>query len=172
MNLNYSLAKTIGVLMDSIINFSFMQIIIICSVILCIILFINKKISKYIISSISIILFVLIIYYYHGRLISNNTFKYIMHNIRFYFLNSILYLIIINVAYYKLKSKFILNIIFCISFVLLSFSLFMTHYVHNIELITLGNIYPMIVFGNYLYVILYVYLLISLVSYLIMKKKA
>ena len=132
---------------------------------------INNQMIKYIITGISMCLISLIIYYYHSSLISLKTFHFITHNIRFYFLNSILYIGLISFSYYKIKPKLILNIIYCISFVLLSFSLFMTHYVHNIEIITLGNIYPMIVYGNYIYFLFYAYFLMLIIVYLLVKRK-
>ena len=171
MNLNYSIGKTISLLLNSIQNYFIFKIIIVCSILLFIILLINKKYQKYIISIISIILAIMIIYFYYQTLISKDTFQNIMHNIRFYFLNSLIFLVVISVVNYIINKKIVINIIYCLSFILLSFSLFMTHYVHNVELITLGNIYPMIVYGNYLYTILYIYLIIYAVYNLIKSKK-
>lgn len=153
-----------SLLINSFTNYFIFRILIVCAIILCVLLMINKKYQKYIISIISLILIILIVYYYHKTLIGKEAFKYIMHNIRFYFLNSIIFLVTISISSWFMIKKRIINIIYCLSFIFLSFSLFMTHYVHNIELITVGNIYPMIVYGNYLYLIFYVYLIILLIK--------
>lgn len=170
MNLNYSIGKTISLLINSIQNYFIFKIIIVCSILLFVILHINKKYQKYIVSTISFIMIIMIMYFYHQTMFSKETFEYIMHNIRFYFFNSMIFLIIISLVNYIINKKIIINIMYCLTIILLSFSIFMTHYVHNVELITLGNIYPMIVYGNYLYIITYLYLIIYLLIYLVKKR--
>lgn len=153
-------------------DYTMMKIFIICSLILGIILFVNYKNKKinYLISFINISLIMMIIYYYHNYLISNLTFINIMHNIYFYYLNSIIYLIVLSICFYKFnKFRPFFIVVYIISLILLSFSLFMTSYAHNINLIVIGNIYPMIVYGNYLYLILYVFVLIIFIKKIISK---
>ena len=139
-------------------HYPFMIILIISSIILYIIFTINHKISKYIVCLISILSIIIILYYYH-HLITLSIFKYPHHNIYFYYLNSIIYLIIVTIEYFKQNKKTLLNIIFCLNFILLSYSLFITHYLGNNTLIVIGNIYPMIVLGNYIYFFFYIYLI-------------
>lgn len=148
-----------------------MTILLICSIILFVLMIINKRISKYIIVIINFIIITVIIYYYHNHLISIDTFKFINHNIYFYFLNSIVYLILFSVLLFKYnKQRLIYNIIYCITLCLLSFALFMTHYLHNNTLIVIGNIYPMVVIGNYLYFFCYFSFILKILSFLTKKK--
>ena len=44
----------------------------------------------------------------------------------------------------------------------LLYSLFMTYYLSGIELIVIGNIFPMIKFGNIIYLIYYIFILINI----------
>lgn len=147
-----------------------MIVLIICSIIILILLLINKKVFKYVAVFINILLIMLIIYYYHNHLISVDTFKFINHNIYFYFLNTIMFLILCSIFLFKCERDIIIIIIYIIIFCFVSFSLFITHYLHNNTLIVVGNIYPMIVMGNYLCFIFYFYLLVKLVRFLTKKK--
>lgn len=171
MSLDYSFFKTITLLWNSICDYSVMKFIILCSIIFFIILHINSRNKKLaiVLSIINIILIYIIFYFYHNSLFSIQILNNFMHNIYFYFINSVLYLIIFSITYYKIKNKLVSNIIYCLILILLLFSLFMTYYVHNIPLITIGNIYPMIVIGNYLYFIYYSYIIIKTIVTLIKK---
>lgn len=162
MYLNYNLWKTFNLFLESIKDHTMMKIIIVCSLLYGIILYINKNNRKinYLILFVNMITLILIIYYYHNHLVSTVIFNYFIHNIYFYFLNSIVYLMIITFILYKHKSK-LLIIHYIINIIFISFSLFITSYVHNIPLITIGNIYPMIVFGNYLYFLLYLIIIVK-----------
>ena len=130
--------------------------------IVCIYIIINKKdkkIIKYILSIVNIILIILICLYYIKDIISFN-FNNPFYNIYFYFFSSIIYLIIFTITLYKLKYKNIYYVLYIIIIVNILFSLFMTNYLNNNKLLILGNIYPMIIINNTLYVIYYVLLTI------------
>lgn len=171
MYLNYNILKTLRLFLDCFIDHSMMWIILVCSIIIGFIIFINKnsKIINYIILVINMLLNLLIIYYYHNYLICNETFMYFTHNIYFYFLNSIIYLIVISIYLWNNKSLILIHYLIC--FVFISYSLFMTLYLNNIHWIILGNIYPMIVLGNYLYFLFYGYLIIKYIKKLLTKER-
>ena len=162
MSLNYSISKTLQMLIDSIVSYPMMQIIIICSLLLIIILMINKKRDKYIVLAINLLIITLILLNYHDGLFSAKLFSNFIHNIYFYFLNSIIYFTVMIISYFRIENKSFLHPFYLISIILITFSLFMTIYMKNNHLIVLGNIYPMIVIGNYLYFIFYIYLIIKI----------
>ena len=166
MYLNYDIKKIFNLFIDIFKDYKIIYIFILCSIIFGIILFINKenKKSKYLIFTINIILIGFIIYFYNINLFSN-IFIHFNHNIYFYFLNTIIYLIIIIISFFKLNNfKKIIIPFYSISLIFLLFSLFMTSYLKNIHLIVIGNIFPMIVFGNYLYFIFYIIILFNIIK--------
>lgn len=167
MSINYGLSKTFSLLLDSL-RYNVMISIIISAIILFVICLLNKKVSKYIILSINAILLVLILKYYIVDILK---FDFInpINNIYFYFLNSIIFIIIISLKsiFNKLnKYDYVFNSIFLI---FIGFSLFMTHYLHNISYIVIFNIYPMIKLGNILMIIYYLVLLTKTIYHVIIK---
>ena len=167
MSINYGLKKTFSLLLDSL-HYNVMISIIISSIILLIICLLNKRISKYIILSINVILLILILKYYIVDILK---FDFInpINNIDFYFFNSIIFIIIISLKsiFNRLnKCDYIFNSIFLI---FIGFSLFMTHYLHNLSYIIIFNIYPMIKLGNILMIIYYLVLLTKVFYSVIIK---
>ena len=160
MYLDYSIIETLNLLISSILEHTMMWIIIVCSLIYGFILHINSRVSKYLILIVNLLLIFLILYYYHNYLFSKLIFIHFNHNIFFYFLSSIIYLITVCILLTKEKKIYIIHYIFIL--ILLLYSLFITHLVHNIPLITIGNIYPMIVIGNYLYFGYYIFIIIKM----------
>ena len=158
LNLNYNVGRIIKELFNCF-DYTIMKYLIIASFLLFIVLCINKRISKYIVWIISLIFVLFILFYYHKYLFSVDIFRFFNHNIYFYFMNTIIYLICICV-FYKSNKNIIFNVIYCLNFVFIFFSLFMTHYMHNNSLFVLGNIYPMIVIGNYIYFGFYIYIVL------------
>ena len=158
MSLNYSFVDTLKLLLNSFNYDIFISIIISC-IILTIIFIINseKKIVKYIIIIINLILVFSIFYYYLSDILAFK-FNNPINNIYFYFFNSILYLIIMNIFTFCSRKKYINFVFYGISLINILFSLFMTHYLNNITLIVIGNVYPMIKFGNIIYIIYYVFI--------------
>ena len=65
---------------------------------------------------------------------------------------------------FKTKYKKTNYIIYGLSLINLLFSLFMTHYLNNVTLIVIGNIYPMIKFGNIIYIVYYTFMCITFVK--------
>lgn len=166
MSLDYNLLETIKLLLISF-KYDFMISIIISMIIFIILLILNKekKITKYIIYIINIILIIIICKYYVYEIIKFN-FSEPINNIYFYFFNSIVYLIIMNFILDKTKYKNVNYIIYGICLINLLFSIFMTHYLNNQTIIVIGNIYPMIKFGNIIYIAYYiVYLFVSIKKY-------
>lgn len=154
MYLNYSFIDTFNLFIDYLNHFIFI-IFIIISLILGFLFFINNK-TKYLLLIINIIIILLIIYYYNINLL--NIFNHLNHNIYFYFLNTIIYLVLISYHLFKNK-KLIFH--YLISLIFISYSIFMTIYLKNIHIIIIGNIYPSIIYGNYLYFIFYIYLIVK-----------
>ena len=153
MSLNYNILETIK-LYDLVFKSNMFWAIILSVIILNIVFVYNKKITKYIILTINILLVFIILYYYAKGIISFN-FNNPINNIYFYFLNSIVFLIINIFISLKTKYKKINIIFYSIFLVNIIYSLFKTHYLKNITSIVIYNIFPIIKFGNILYIIYY-----------------
>ena len=162
MSLNYNIIDTLKLLKDAF-KYNIFYSIIISSILLVILLILNKekKITNYISIGINVILISIICYFYIEDIFTFN-FNNPINNIYFYFFNTIIYLIIISIVNFKTKYKKINYIFYGISLINILYSLFMTHYLGNIPLIVIGNIFPMIKFGNIIYIIYYILLIIDL----------
>ena len=162
MSLDYNVIETFK-LLGSAFKYPIFYSIIIVSILLVIILIINKekKITKYIVCGINLVLIVLICYFYLNQIFS---FKFTspINNLYFYFFNSFIYLILMSIINFKTKYIKINYMIYVLALINLLYSLFMTHYLNNINLIVIGNIYPMIKIGNIIYFIYYILLIIIL----------
>lgn len=170
MSLNYSIIETIKLLKNAFKYNIFYSIIVSC-ILFVIILILNKdkKIIRYIVLGLNIILITLISYYYIKSIL---TFKFNnpINNMYFYFFNSIIYLVIMAILNFKIKYKKINYIFYGLILINLLFSLFMTHYLNNIEIIVIGNIFPMIKIGNIIYFVYYIIMLINLGRFIWKKK--
>ena len=164
MSLNYNFIDTLKLLLDSF-KYDIFIAIIISMIVFSIILILNKdnKKTNYIVSLINLILIIIISVYYIKDII---TFKFSnpINNIYFYFFNSIIYLIIMSIILFKTKYKKVNYIFYGLSLINLLFSLFMTHYLNNVTLIVIGNIYPMIKVGNIIYIVYYIFMCITFVK--------
>lgn len=171
MNLNYNIIDTFNLLLNAF-KYNIFISIIISSIILVIILMINKdnKIFNYIVLGINMVLIILIGYYYIKSII---TFKFNnpINNMYFYFFNSIIYLIIMTILNFKTRYKKVNYIFYGLILINLLYALFMTHYLNNIELIVIGNIFPMIKLGNIIYFIYYILVLFIKQKNTILTKK-
>ena len=169
MSLNYNIIETFKLLLKSFKYDIFIALII--GMIILVILFIlnknNKKIN-YLIYIINLILIIIIFIYYIKDIISFK-FSNPINNIYFYFFNSIIYLIIMSIVLNN-KYKKINYIIYGLSLINLLFALFMTHYLNNQTLIVIGNIFPMIKFGNIIYIIYYIFLIVICIKKTIFDK--
>ena len=170
MSLNYNIIDTFKLLKDSF-KYNIFYSIIIVSILLVMILILNKdkKITRYLVLGINILLIILIGYYYIKNIL---TFKFsnLINNIYFYFFNTIIYLIIISIMNFKTKYKKTNYVFYGLSLINILYSIFMTHYLSNINLIVIGNIFPMIKFGNILYFVYYILLVVCLGRFLWKKK--
>lgn len=171
MSLNYNFIETLKLLLDSL-KYGVMIAIIISMIIFVILLIIHKENKKtnYIVSIINSLLIIIISIYYIKDIIKFN-FSNPINNIYFYFFNTIIYLTIMGIVSFKIKYKKTNYIIYGLSLTFILFSLFMTHYLSNTTLIVIGNIYPMIKFGNIIYIVYYIFLLLCLGRKLWNKKK-
>lgn len=168
MYLNYSIAKLFSLLIRNIIHYKIYIFIIISSLVLMFTLLFNKKLAKYVILGIDIILSFIIVVKYGNNLLRISNFKYFYHNMYFYFFNSIIFMIINLIMIFKNKLLNTSIIFFSISFIFLAFCLFMTYYLYNTHILLLGNIYSEYVIGNYLY---FIYYIIALISIFLTKRK-
>ena len=170
MSLDYNIIESLKLLLVSY-KYNVMISINIASIILFIIFMLNKNknINKYIISTINVLLIIIIGYYYVKDIFS---FKYSnpINNIYFYFLNTILFLVIIGIRTIRNKVKILDYLVYNLSLINILFSLFMTYYLSNITLIVIGNIFPMIKFGNIIYILYYIYILIRFLYRFLTKK--
>ena len=156
MSLNYNIIDTFKLLELSIKTDMFIAIIV-SSIILTIIFLINKDRSfiKYFVLALNILFIILILYYYVSDIFLLK-FSNPINNIYFYFLNSIIYLIIFTIVNFKTKYKNINYIFYLLTSINLLYSLFMTYYLNNATLVVIGNIFPMIKFGNIIYFAYYI----------------
>ena len=170
MSLNYNIIDTLK-LLKNVFKYNIFYSIIISSILLVILLILNKekKITNYIVLCINIIFIGLICYFYIKDIFKFN-FNNPINDIYFYFFNSIIYLIIMTIVNFKTKYKKIHYIFYGISLINILYSLFMTYYLSNISLIVIGNIFPMIKFGNIIYFVYYI-LMIIIFGRFIWKKK-
>ena len=169
MSLNYNIIETFKLLLKSF-KYDILIALIIGMIILVTLLILNKHNKKinYLIYSINLILIVIISIYYMKDIISFK-FSNPINNIYFYFFNSIIYLIIMGIVLNS-KYKKINYIIYGISLINLLCSVFMTHYLSNQTLIVIGNIFPMIKFGNIIYFLYYIFLIIICIKKTIFDK--
>ena len=160
MSLNYNIFDTLKLFLDAL-KYDIMISIIISMIIFVILLILNKDNKKvnYIVSIINLILIIIILLYYIKGIVSFE-FNNSINNIYFYFFNSIIYLAVMSFINFKVKNKKINYIIYGICLINILFSLFMTHYLGNNTIIVIGNIFPMIKFGNIIYICYYVFILI------------
>ena len=167
MSLNYNIIETVKLFKNAF-KYNMFYSIILSSILLVIILIINKdkKIINYIILGLNIILITLINYYYISSIL---TFKFSnpINNMYFYFFNCIIYLIVMTILNFKTKHKKLNYVFYGFVLINLLYSLFMTHYLGNIELIIIGNIFPMIKIGNIIYFIYYILMISMGIKYII-----
>ena len=170
MSLNYNFIETLKLLFTSL-KYEVMIAIIISMIIFVILLIMNKENKKtnYIVSIINLILIVIISIYYVKDIIKFD-FSNPISNIYFYFFNTIIYLVIMNIISFKTKHKKTNYIIYGICLIFILFSLFMTLYLNNNTFIVIGNIYPMIKFGNIIYIIYYLLVCILFIKCKLEKK--
>ncbi|MBQ2946431.1 MAG: hypothetical protein IJE04_01080 [Bacilli bacterium] len=161
MSLNYNIIDTLKLLKLAF-KYNIFYSIIISSILLVILLILNKdkKIANYVVMGLNIIFIGVICYFYIKDIFTLN-FNNPINNIYFYFFNSIIYLIIMTIINFKTKYKKTNYMFYGLSLINLLYSLFMTHYLRNISLIVIGNIFPMIKFGNIIYFIYYILLIFS-----------
>ncbi len=167
MSLNRNFIDTFKMLYD-VFKYNIMLTIILCSIVLCILFIYNKKLSKYLIIIINLILVFLIGKYYISDIISFK-FSNPINNMYFYFFNSFIFIVVITIqAIFNLLVTYD-YIFYSIYLIFISFSLFMTHYLYNISNIVILNIFPMIKFGNILMFIYYITFLTKLGYHVIIK---
>lgn len=160
-NLNYSIVKTISLLLQQLKLSSFISVIL-SSIMLGIILYINResKVLKYIFIGINTILLGFILVLYMHDIIKFN-YANPLKNIYVYFLNVIIYLIICAIMNKKIYQNKLNLILFIINKIGIAYSIIMTLYLKNITIIVIGNIFPQIFIGNIILIISYIILIIS-----------
>lgn len=162
MSLDYNIIETLKLLSNSF-KYNIFYSIIISSILLVLVLIINKdkKTFDYIVLCINLVLAIFICYFYINSILTFD-FKNPINNMYFYFFNSIVYLTIMTIFNFKNKYKNLNYIFYGLILINLLYSLFMTHYLNDVELIVIGNIFPMIKFGNLIYLIYYIFIIMSI----------
>lgn len=160
MYINSGINYLFSSLIDSILGYPIYIFIIISSIILLILLLNRSRVIKYIVLSINIIICILIFINYNYHLFSIHILNHSIYNIYFYFLNSIVFLIINTTMLFKDKYYKLNSIIYTISLIFIVFSLFMTYYLSNNHYIIIYNIYPEIVIGNIIYIVYYLLIIV------------
>lgn len=155
MYINHSVSYLFFSLINNIIHYPIYIFIIISSIILLILILKRSIIIKHIILVINIFICILVLLNYSYHLINLNIFNHFIHNIYFYFLNSVLFLIIDTLMVLKNKNYKLNSIIYIVCLIFLLFSLFMTYYLSNNHYLILYNIYSEIVLGNIIYIFYY-----------------
>lgn len=172
MYLDYSFNKLISILFNSIVDYKIFLMIIVSSIVLTFIYLLNRnnKVFDTVMISFNMFLIFMIVMYYKDNLFHFNILKHFNHNMYFYFLNTIIYLFIISFNLYKSIYKKTNIIFYSVSLIFILFALFMTYYLNNNHLLILGNIYPSIVIGNFIYFIYYLFNLILIFRFLTKRK--
>lgn len=171
MSLDYSIIETFKLLENCFKYDIFIAIIVSC-ISLTIILIVNndRKIINYITLEFNMLLIVIVAFYYLEGIL---TFKFSnpINNMYVYFLNSIIFLIINTIMFFKSKYKKVNYIFYGLVLINLLFSLFITYYLKNVDLIVIGNIFPMIKLGNIIYIIYYMFILVLIIKNSFLTKK-
>ena len=155
MYIKNSISYLFSNLIDSVLHYPIYIFIIISSIILLILLLTKSNIIKYIVTCINIIICILILINYNYHLINIKLFNNFIYNIYFYFLNSLVFVIISTIMLLKNKYYILNSVVYIISLTLIVFSLFMTFYLLNNHYLILFNIYSEIVLGNIIYLTYY-----------------
>jgi len=155
MSLNYNIIETLKLLLNAF-HYNIFISIIISSIMFIVLLIINKnkKIIRYLIITLNLLLVILVCYFYLDEILSFD-FNNPINNIYFYFFSTNIYLIFLTI---KRKYNILDFIFYGVSLVNILFSIFMTNYLNNSNLIVIGNIFPMIKFGNIIYILYYLIL--------------
>ena len=169
MYLNSSISYLFKSLTESIINYPVYIFIIISSIILLILLLNKSSIIKYIVFIINILVTILILLNYNYSLFNINIFNHFLHNIYFYYVNSLVFIIISTVMIFIDKHYKVSCVFYTIHLIFILFSLFMTYYLSNNHYLILYNIYPQMVLGNIIYLIYIIFIAINIFKSLLAK---
>lgn len=171
MYLNYDLSKFISLFLSQFNYPIYIVLLLVSFIFASLYIYTKSKVLNVLVLFINIFFLFLICKYYYSNLFSLDNFNYFVHNMYFYFFNSIVFLILNFFCLMYGKYTKIYIIFYCISIIFLGFSLFMTHYLYNNHLIILGNIYPGIILGNITYFLFYLFNIIILINKFLTKKK-
>ena len=172
MSLNYNILESLKLLINCF-KYDIFWCLLIGVIIFTIILIINKdkKYINYIILGLNILIILLICYYYINDIISFK-FSNPINNLYFYMFNTIIYFIIMYIINIKTNYKIFNYMFYSLSLLNIGYSIFMTHYLSNISILVIGNIFPIIKFGNILYFIYYLLITIKFIyKYIVFDKK-
>ncbi len=170
MSLNYNFIETIKLFIICFKQPIFLALIVSMFIMLLLIIY-NKdsKKIKYITLIINSLLSILLLFFYLKNIISFR-FNNPINNLYFYIFNSIIYMLLFSYISFKKNIKIIDYIFYSIFLIGILFSLYMTYYFNNSNILVIGNIFPIIKFGNILYIIYYIVLLLRQCVFLTKKK--
>ena len=159
--INYNVGKTFSLLLDQFKMSSFLSILISC-VLYGFILYLNreKKITKYIFVSLNVLCILFIVCFYFSEIL-NFKYSHPFKNMYVYFLNLIIYLLIISILNKKIINGKIELTLYIFSLIGIIYSIYVTIHLKYVNIIIIGNIFPEIFFGNILILINYIYIIIK-----------
>ena len=168
-SLNNSINECIDYYLKLINNYSFFGILVLIAFALAFIMIINvSNNNNFTLTIIFNSICMFLVFYKFGIEIINHLDSCIdqgiMHNICFYFINTIICLFVLSfwctTKYFISACKISMIILYILILLNMSFALYVTYSINGDILITLGNIFPMIFIGNILAIGSYIYMIV------------
>lgn len=168
-NLNNSFSECINYYLKLISHYSFFGILVLIAVALAFIMIINvSNNNNFTLTIIFNCICMFLIFYKFGLDIINNLDSCIeqgfMQNICFYFINTIICLFVFSfwctTKHFLAACKITMILLYILILLNMSFALYVTYSIDGDMLITLGNIFPMILIGNILALGSYIYMIV------------
>lgn len=172
-SLDYGLTNSVNYYVELVKDYDIFTTLLFAFLILGFLMFfnINDK-NNSILTILLNMLFIFLIFYCFGLEILNHLDSALnldfMHNICFYYVNTIFAMLLSSFKFTGLKTSYgaksILIILYLLILLNLSFALYISFNLNGDMFIILGNTYPMILVGNLLAILLYIYYTILIVA--------
>lgn len=168
-SLNYSLSESLNYYLELIKDYDIFYVLGLAMIILGFLLIFNINNRNNAIITIGLNMLAVFLIFNRFKLTLLNNLdsclnESFLHNICFYYINTIFALIISSVYFNNSKvsysSKVVLIMVYLLMFLNLSFALYISYTINVDIFIVLGNTYPMILIGNLIAMFLYLYVII------------
>ena len=168
-SLDYNLENSINYYLELINDYNIFYTFVLAFILLGFLLFFNINNKNISILTILInFLFIFLIFNCFGLEILDNLnsclSKDFLHNICFYYIGTIISLVASSVKINSLKTSYGAKVILIIMYLLiilnLSFALYISYNIDSNLFIIMGNTYPMILIGNLISILLYIYIFV------------